>query len=359
MSFPALAISLAEHVDLPDALLRAGIASACAASARKLAESGETDADFAAAMATRPIASHAAAANAQHYELPAAFFAEILGTHRKYSSCLYPTGSETLDQAERAALEASCLMADLADGQRILELGCGWGSFCLFLAAKFPRAEIQAVSNSASQRAYIEAEAAARRLGNLEVVTADMNDFAPAGRFDRIVSVEMFEHMANWGALLARLRGWLEPDGRLFIHVFTHASTPYCFDHEHGADWIAQHFFTGGIMPNRELIRQFGDIFAIEDEQYWPGTHYQQTALHWLANFDRHQAAIMKLLQHTYGDEAGLWRRRWRLFFLAVAGLFGHAGGSTWGISQYRLTAVDRQQAGTEMETQFSSLICP
>ncbi len=340
MNLASLATGAAERMDLPDPLLRAAISAMVSRTARQLARPGqETDAAFAGAMRDRPVAMHADAANAQHYELPAAFFGHVLGTRRKYSSCLYPAGSETLDEAETAALDASVALADLADGQRILELGCGWGSLLLYMAEKFPRADITGVSNSAGQRAYIQAAVASRGLSNARVITADMNDFAPLRMFDRVVSVEMFEHMSNWRALLSRVRTWLAPDGRVFLHVFTHRSVPYRFDHEHGADWIARYFFTGGIMPSHGLIGEFADILAVEAEQRWSGTHYERTALQWLANFDRDRAAIDPLLRETYGAEAPLWARRWRLFFLAVAGLFGHASGEVWGVSQYRLKA--------------------
>jgi cyclopropane-fatty-acyl-phospholipid synthase len=337
MNFDSLATRAAERVDLPDALLRAGIGRMVSRTARTLAPLSDMDGEFAAWMATQPIALHTESANAQHYELPASFFEACLGAHRKYSSCLYPTGRENLAEAELAALTASCALADLQDGQRILELGCGWGSLTLFMAATYPGASIVAVSNSHSQRGFIEAQALARGLGNVRVVTADMNDFAPDGRFDRVVSVEMFEHMTNWRELLGRVRGWLKPEGRLFLHVFTHIGTPYRFDHEHGADWIGKYFFTGGIMPSQALIRQFEDIFEVEAEQRWSGTHYERTALQWLENFDANRTVVGTLLRETYGADAEIWRRRWRLFFLAVAGLFGHAGGDVWGVGQYRL----------------------
>jgi len=340
MNLSALATSAAERMRIPDPLLRAGIASRVADLARMLAKAKTTDAAFAAWMPDNPVALHTDAANAQHYELPAEFFAAVLGTHRKYSSCLYQTGTETLAQAEHAALHATCAMAALEDGQHILELGCGWGSLTLFMAARLPASRIVAVSNSHSQRLHITAAAAAQGLTNVKVITADMNAFAPGQEFDRIISVEMFEHMANWRALLTRLRGWLAPDGRVFLHVFSHAGTAYRFDHEHGADWIARYFFTGGIMPSHRLIHQFADLFAVASERRWPGTHYQRTALHWLANFDANRAVIDPLLRAAYGTEAALWARRWRLFFLAVAGLFGHADGEVWGVSQYLLTAV-------------------
>jgi cyclopropane-fatty-acyl-phospholipid synthase len=347
MNLASLATGAAERMDLPDPLLRAAIAAMVARSARQLDQPGQiTDSAFAVSMRDLPVALHTDAANAQHYELPAAFFGHVLGARRKYSSCLYAAGRETLDEAEHAALRASCALADVSDGQRILELGCGWGSLSLYMAETMPNAAITAVSNSASQRAYVEAAAAARGLRNINIITADMNDFATGETFDRIVSVEMFEHMSNWATLLGRVRGWLAPDGRVFLHVFTHRKTAYRFDHEHGADWIARYFFTGGIMPSHGLIGAFSDLFSVEAERRWSGTHYQRTALQWLENFDLHRAAIDPILRQTYGAEAAVWARRWRLFFLAVAGLFGHAGGAVWGVSQYRLRAPDRSLPG-------------
>ena len=331
-------VGVAERLDLPDKVLRFGVAAMVGRTARTL---GETSSDavrrFAEEMAMQPIALHADAANAQHYEVPADFFGLVLGPRRKYSCCLYRDAETSLDAAELAALEETCAHAALADGQTILELGCGWGSLSLFMAERFPAARIVAVSNSASQRQFIEAEAAARGLGNLRVVTADMNDFNAKQRFDRIVSVEMFEHMANWRTLLWRARSWLAPEGRLFIHVFTHRKGAYRFDHEDEADWIARHFFTGGIMPSHDLIRQFGDLFEVEAEWRWNGSHYARTARDWLANMDRNTASVMPVLRATYGVDAALWRRRWRLFFLATEGLFGFRGGSVWGVSHYRL----------------------
>jgi len=340
MNLSSIATKLAETTDLPNSLVRAGIGAMVARSAAGFAKLGDIDARFAAEMAARPVALHTDAANAQHYELPAAFFEQCLGARRKYSCCYYPTGAESLDAAELAALEISAKRADLADGQRILELGCGWGSLTLFMAERFPRSQITAVSNSRSQRLSIEGTAAARGLRNIRVITADMNQFTIDERFDRVVSVEMFEHMSNWRELLGRVHGWLTPEGRLFMHVFSHKSVPYWFDHTNGADWIAQYFFTGGVMPSHGLIKQFGDLFAVEAEDFWSGAQYERTALQWLENFDARQAVIMPILRQTYGAEAEVWRRRWRLFFLAVAGLWGYAGGSVWGVSQYRLRPV-------------------
>jgi cyclopropane-fatty-acyl-phospholipid synthase len=340
LSLTALATLAAERAPLPDPLARLGVGLLVGRARRQL-ESGTAEAEeaFARAMPAHAIAENPAAANAQHYEVPAAFFRHVLGPHLKYSSCLYDEGGVSLAQAEARALQETCLHADLADGQDILELGCGWGSLSLWMAARYPASRITAVSNSASQRASIEADARARGLSNLSVITADMNAFEPHGRFDRVVSVEMFEHMSNWRELLARVAAWLKPSGRLFLHVFTHRTSPYRFNLADRDDWIAQHFFTGGIMPSHGLIRQFPDLFEVEAEWRWSGDHYRRTAEHWLENFDRNAAAIDVILKETYGADATVWRRRWRLFFLATAGLFGEQGGSVWGVSHYRLRA--------------------
>lgn len=338
MSTIALAIRAVERAPLPDVLTSAGIEFLVGRTRRALATGQQEDEQvFAREMVRHPIAWHPDAANRQHYELPTSFFGLVLGPRRKYSSCLYETGNETLAEAEVLALEETVAHAGLADGQRILELGCGWGSLSLFMAERFPTATIVAVSNSAPQRRHIEAEAQARGLTNLAVVTADMNDFQADATFDRIVSVEMFEHMSNWRTLLEKVRGWLSPEGRLFLHVFSHRKHSYRFDHGDRADWIAQHFFTGGIMPSHQLVQQFPDLFEAEAEWRWSGRHYQRTAEDWLANFDANSVAIHRIFAEIYGAEARIWRRRWRLFFLATAGLFGHAGGAEWGVSHYRL----------------------
>jgi cyclopropane-fatty-acyl-phospholipid synthase len=337
MSLLAAAGGVLERLPLPDAIPRRGIAALVRRTDRRLATAPDTEAAFAAGMDSFPIALHADAANAQHYELPPAFFAHVLGPRRKYSCCLYDGGAGTLAEAEERALAETAAHADLRDGQEILELGCGWGSLSLWLAENYPASAITAVSNAAAQRRHVEAEAARRGFANLRVVTADMNRFEPGQRFDRVVSVEMFEHMANWRALLTRVRDWLRPDGRLFLHVFAHRRAPYRFDHGDPADWIARHFFTGGIMPSHGLIRRFPDLFAVEQEWRWSGTHYQRTAEHWLANYDRNASEIETVLRHVYGGGATIWRRRWRLFFLATAELFGHDRGAAWGVSHYRL----------------------
>ena len=340
MSFVSNMIGTAERVPLPDVIIRAAIQQLCSRTATRLASgNAESDALFADEMAARAIAEHTDAANAQHYEVPAAFFACVLGPNRKYSSCFYREPTSTLQEAEEEALRQTVEHADLADGQSILELGCGWGSLSLWMARQFPHSPVVAVSNSNSQREYIESEAQLRDLRNLRVITSDMNGFDPHQKFDRIVSVEMFEHMMNWRALLTRVRSWLAPDGRFFMHVFTHRAGAYLFDRSNREDWIAQHFFTGGVMPSHHLVWQYADVLEVEKEWRWSGTHYQRTALDWLNKFDAQRDEIEDVLGPVYGSDTGLWMRRWRWFFLATAGLFGYADGSEWGVSHYRMKA--------------------
>lgn len=332
------ATQIGESFAWPDPLLRNAIGLLVARTGRRLqgADVG-INRLFAQEMDAYPVAVHMSDANAQHYELPERFFALVLGPQRKYSCCLFASADTSLADAEDHALAQTAERAGLQDGQSILELGCGWGSLSLWMAERYPDARITAVSNSSSQRAYIVGEAARRRLTNLAVVTADMNDFAVEETFDRIVSVEMFEHMSNWRLLLSRMKEWLKPDGRAFIHVFSHAETPYRFDRDDDADWIARHFFTGGLMPSHALMHEFPESFTVERDWRWNGTHYRRTADAWLANYDDHAREIEGILGEVYGKDASLWQRRWRLFFLATSGLFGHAGGAAWGISQYRL----------------------
>ena len=338
MSLATAAVRFAEAAPMPDPLRRAGIDALVGLTRRRLAKRPDGEEDrLVADMDRFPIAIHADAANAQHYELPPEFFEMILGPRLKYSCCFYPDARTTLAEAEEAALAETMARADLADGQTILELGCGWGSLSLAMAGRLPNARITSVSNSQSQRAFIERQIRRRSLANLTVVTADMNAFAPAGRYDRVVSVEMFEHMSNWRRLLGSIHGWLEDEGKLFLHVFTHRRCSYRFDASDPSDWIAQHFFTGGLMPAHDLPHRVTPLFSVEQDWRWSGAHYQRTALDWLANFDRAGKEIDAVLRRTYGDDATLWRRRWRLFFLATAGLFGHAGGSEWGVGHYRL----------------------
>ncbi len=340
MSFVSRAIIAFEAAPLPD-FVRKGAVSFLVERVRRDLRHTPADASrkFAEDMGKHPIATHTVDANKQHYEVPAEFFALCLGPKFKYSSCLYEDGA-TLAEAEIRALEETCANAQLADGQHILELGCGWGSMTLFMAARYPNARITAVSNSASQREHIEASARRQGLTNIRIITADMNVFNTDERFDRIVSVEMFEHMSNWRALLERCRVWLKSDGRMFMHVFAHRTAPYRFDVNDPADWVAHHFFAGGVMPSRDLIANFPDLFEVEHNWWWNGKNYEKTALDWLRNFDANRDQIRPILQKVYGADAKLWENRWRLFFLATAGLFGHADGNEWGVVHHRLKPV-------------------
>ena len=289
-----------------------------------------------------PVAIHTEAANAQHYELPPAFFELVLGRHRKYSCCLYPAGGApgdgSLDAAEERMLELTVARASLKDGDRILELGCGWGSLSLWMAERLPTARITAVSNSRPQREYIEARARERGLSNLTVLTADANrlDFPAGTVFDRVVSVEMFEHMRNYEALLGRIASWLAPGGTLFVHIFSHREYAYPFEIRDDSDWMAKYFFTGGLMPSDHLLYYFQRDLRVTAHWRVDGRHYQRTCEDWLANMDRQRQAIEPILAATYGEaQKTRWWVYWRVFFMSCAELFGYAGGREWLVSHY------------------------
>ncbi|MFK7959527.1 MAG: cyclopropane-fatty-acyl-phospholipid synthase family protein [Phycisphaerales bacterium] len=349
-------IRLAERGWVPDALLRRGIRSLCRDRLREEREGGSEaiaarEAAFLAAMAGDQVAPVPEKANDQHYEVPADFYATCLGPHRKYSSCWWPEGTTTLAEAEAAALAETCRRAGLDEpepngpgsGMDILELGCGWGSLTLWMGEHYPNARIRAVSNSASQRAHIMGEAERRGLGNIQVVTRDMNDFDAhrdvpgfAGA-DRIVSVEMFEHMRNWPELMRRAATWVRPDGSLFLHVFCHRTLVYPFQADGNDDWMGRYFFSGGIMPSADLATRFDRDFRVDEQWIWDGTHYGRTAEAWLEHLDRHRDQAMPILKRTYGADAKLWFQRWRMFFLACAELFNYDGGQEWMVVHWRL----------------------
>ncbi len=336
-----LAIELCERGLVPDRLMRVGMRRLMAQRLRVESDDrGEREFErFRARLAElreSRIAIHTDKANEQHYEVPAAFFRHVLGPHLKYSCCYFADRGTDLATAEADMLRLTCERAGLADGQRVLELGCGWGSLTLWMAQQYPRSRITAVSNSASQREHILGEARAHGLGNVEVITADANDFETSDRFDRVVSIEMFEHMRNYASLMERISRWLARDGRLFVHVFCHRSLMYPFTTGDDYDWMARYFFTGGLMPAEDTLLYFQDDLRIEDQWRVPGTHYQRTAEAWLENQDRNREAVMQVLAETYGPEASRWFHRWRMFFLAVAELFGYAGGTEWFVAHYR-----------------------
>lgn len=332
------AIELAESGLLPDSMIRLGIRRMLA---RRLEEERAQAAERArwrAELAAAPVTLHPEAANAQHYELPATFFERVLGPRLKYSACLWSEGVRGLAEAEEAMLALTLERAAIRDGERILELGCGWGSLCLYLAERLPKARITALSNSASQRAFIEARAAARGLANLEVVTADVARFDTEVRFDRVVSVEMMEHVRNHRELFRRIGRWLVPGGTLFVHVFAHRRFAYPFEDEGPATWMARHFFTGGLMPSLDLLPEAAEgILGLEEQWTVDGTHYQKTLEAWLARQDAAREALLPLFAELYGAKAArLWFQRWRIFFMACAELFGFRGGDEWLVAHYR-----------------------
>jgi cyclopropane-fatty-acyl-phospholipid synthase len=343
----SLALQWAEQGRLPDAVLRAGIRRLLR---ERLTEVHSGNAEqtaartqvFLAQMRNAELAPLPALANAQHYEVPAAFFAEVLGPHRKYSSCHFPEGVQTLAEAEAAAMATTCERATLQDGQQVLELGCGWGSLSLWMAEHYPASRITALSNSQSQRAYIEAQAARRGLRNLQVLTQDINHFDTTERFDRIVSVEMFEHLRNWPRAFAQVARWLADEGRFFMHVFVHREAAYPFEVRDAGDWMGRYFFSGGMMPSDDLALQCQDDLRLLQHWRWDGTHYQRTAAAWRENMETRRAAVMPILESAYGaGQARLWWNRWRIFFLAVEELFGYDNGQQWWVAHYLFTKRD------------------
>lgn len=331
----SLVETLVDRGALPDAVVRFGIRRLLA---QRLAEEQRAGgrSDFLKSLEAGPLAVETDAANRQHYEVPPAFFERVLGPRLKYSSCYYPTGKESLAEAEEAMLALYGERAQLKDGQDILELGCGWGSLTLWMAERYPKSSIVALSNSAPQRRFIEARARERGLRNVQVVTADINRFQTDRAFDRVVSVEMFEHLRNHRALFARIAPWLRSDGRMFVHVFCHARHTYPFETEGDHNWMGRHFFTGGLMPSEDLFLDYNDHLVVEERWRVNGTHYASTAEHWLQNQDRHRDELLGVLRAVHGADTERWFQRWRVFFMACAELFGYRGGEEWRVAHYR-----------------------
>ena len=336
-----LLIKLAEKGFLPDSLIRLGIKRLC--SQRLLQATSFSDADMEKEHAAwidvlkkSPIALVPEKANEQHYEVPPRLFELVLGKNLKYSSGFWPEGVSSLDQSESAMLELTAERAGLFDGQDILELGCGWGSLTLYMAAHFPKSKITAVSNSNDQRQFIEERCRQLKLENISVITADMNDFNAEGLFDRVVSIEMFEHMRNYEKLLGRVNSWLKKEGKLFVHIFSHQKVAYPFEDKDDADWMAREFFSGGQMPSHRLLMSFPEQMKIEKDWRVSGTHYEKTSLAWLQKMDKNKAEVIELFKKTYGEEdANSWFQRWRIFFMSCEVLFGYNHGSEWGVSHY------------------------
>ncbi len=335
-------VRLLERGLLPDRIVRFGIRRLLRQRLRQQ-RVAEPDAaqrglmEHLAALDHGPIAVATEAANRQHYEVPAEFFRAVLGEHRKYSSGLWRDATDDLDTAAAAMLRTTCERAGIADGMRVLDLGCGWGALSLWIARHYPHCQVVGVSNSSTQRSDSERRAAAMGLDNVTITTADINSFAPTGTFDRVVSVEMFEHTRNWRDLLRRIATWLDPDGRLFVHVFTHHSTGYAFATDGDDDWMARNFFTGGQMPADAQLLYCQDHLAIEAHWRESGRHYQRTAEAWLQNMDRDRRALQPLFAATYGARSTAMWHAWRTFFLACAELWGYRGGREWLVSHYRM----------------------
>ena len=336
------ALDLAERGLLPDPLIRFGTRRLIAGRLRheyskEVERASERYAAVLGELRQSPVALETDAANRQHYEVPDEFFRLVLGPRLKYSACFWPPGVRTLAEAESAMLELYARRAGLRDGTRILDLGCGWGSFTLWAAARYPNATILAVSNSSTQKTAIESRARALGLGNVEVRTIDVNELQLKERFDSVVSIEMFEHVRNYSTLLERIAGWLTPGGTLFVHIFCHRCLMYPFEAEGDGNWLARHFFTGGLMPARDTLLYFQDALRIERRWELSGEHYRKTARAWLENLDANRAAAVRVLG---GDaDAPAARRavqRWRMFFIACEELFGWRGGGEWLVAHYR-----------------------
>jgi cyclopropane-fatty-acyl-phospholipid synthase len=339
---PTGMIGLAERGVLPDFAIRFGIRRMCAQRLREESAGDVVEASLRLQrrideLRTAPLAIHTEAANAQHYEMPPRFFELCLGKRLKYSSCFFSSGHESLDEAEEAMLALYAERAQLANGQDILELGCGWGSLTLWMAERFRGSRITAVSNSRPQREFIESQCRARGLTNVTVITRDMNSLQlDRSQFDRAVSIEMFEHMRNYEMLLGRIASWLRPGGKLFVHIFCHRELLYPFETDGDDNWMGRYFFTGGLMPSADTLLWFQNDLRIEQQWRLSGTHYEKTANAWLKNQDAHRDEVLDVLKQAYGDEALIWNQRWRMFWMACAELFGYGGGNGWIVAHYR-----------------------
>ena len=332
-------ISLIERGWVPDLLIRTGIRQLLR---KRLSEekinfkNKDHISSFVGTLCARPIAVDTLKANDQHYELPPSFFNLVLGKYNKYSSCYWGDGATSLDEAEASSLKITCERAELSDDMDILELGCGWGSLSLWMAEKYPNSRITSISNSNQQREFINRAAKLKNLNNLTIVTCDMNSFNADTKFDRVVSVEMFEHMQNYERLMENISSWLNPNGKLFVHIFCHQKFAYFFSTEGSDNWMGRYFFTGGLMPSEDLLLKFQKKLSLDKQWRWNGRHYKQTSNAWLKNMDREKNNILPILEQVYGvNERNTWFQRWRIFFMACAELFGYSRGNQWLVAHY------------------------
>ncbi|HAV13388.1 MAG TPA: SAM-dependent methyltransferase [Opitutae bacterium] len=332
-----LAINLAERRLLSDSMIRKGMRQLLAERLEIIHATPKTAQQWVEDLQARPVAEDTDAANDQHYEIPAPYFHDVLGPHLKYSSGIWLDGCESLEASEAAMLQLSCERAELQNGQQILELGCGWGSLSLWMAAHYPDSQITSVSNSNSQREFIENRAKERGINNLTVITCDINEFEPETTYDRLVSVEMFEHVRNHHALFERIHGWLKPSGKIFIHIFAHRSQAYLFEANSSKDWMSKYFFTGGIMPCVNLLpTAAADYFDEESRWEVNGQHYSKTLEAWLEKQDSKERQVLEIFYQCYGKDAKRWLQRWRMFYMACSELFDYNEGKEWFVMHYR-----------------------
>jgi cyclopropane-fatty-acyl-phospholipid synthase len=329
-------IRLFEHGVVPDSVIRAAMRRVIRARARSLQLKGEAERVVSTLRSGR-VTEVPELANVQHYEVPAAFFRLMLGPRLKYSSCIWEGPGATLDSAEEAMLQLTAERAQLTNGQRVLELGCGWGSLTLWMAERFPASRITAVTNSSSQAALIRDVAAERGFAGVHVVVADIAEFTTEQKFDRVVTVEMLEHVRNYRELFRRIAGWLKPDGCCFVHVFSHESIPYLYEDRGPADWMARRFFSGGVMPSHDVFDHFDEHLLVERSWRLSGVHYQMTLDAWLEALDRHRPEAERVLAEAGEPHPAVALQQWRMFLMACSELFGYRAGHLWGVSHHVL----------------------